>query len=74
MVAIAVTLLILPLVDVITDLYSSQSQWVSLTPLIAKTITFAFTFWLMSRQWLINHRLFENVKDYSPRLMRFTFL
>ncbi len=73
-VAIAITLLILPLVDIITDLSSSQSQQVSLTPLIAKTITFAFTFWLMSRQWLINHRLFENVKDYSPRLIHLTFL
>ncbi|MCP4951795.1 MAG: DUF1211 domain-containing protein, partial [Proteobacteria bacterium] len=73
-VAIAITLLILPLVDVITDLSSSQSQQVSLTPLIAKTITFAFTFWLMSRQWLINHRLFENVKDYSQRLIHLTLL
>ena len=71
-VAIAITLLILPLVDDIKDLYSSPD--VSLGEITAKAITFALVFWLMSRQWLINHRLFENVKDYSQPLLRLTFL
>ena len=56
----------------IKDLYSSQ--YVPLEDITAKALTFALIFWLMSRQWLINHRLFENVKDYSQPLIRLTFL
>ena len=74
-VAIAITLLILPLVDVITDdLGDAQNLSVDSADVTAKVLTFAFTFWLMSRQWLVNHRLFENVKDYSQRLIHLTFL
>ncbi len=74
-VAIAITLLILPLVDIITDdLGDAQNLSVDSADVTAKVLTFAFTFWLMSRQWLVNHRLFENVKDYSQRLIHLTFL
>ena len=74
-VAIAITLLILPLVDIITDDRGNPQDLFLIRPeVIAKIIVFAFTFWLMSRQWLINHRLFENVRDYSRRLIRLTFL
>ncbi len=73
-VAIAITLLVLPLVNVITeDQGDTQNLTQSVSEIVAKIIVFAFSFWLMSRQWLINHRLFENVKDYSGRLVTLIF-
>ena len=73
-VAIAITLLILPLVDIITDSRGdAQDLSLSSIEVIAKILTFALTFYFMSRQWLINHRLFENIKDYSPILIRITY-
>ena len=73
-IAIAITLLVLPLVDIITDDQGDAAQLVLTSPeVLAKTATFVFTFWVMSRQWLMNHRLFENIQDYSPVLIRLTF-
>ena len=75
-VAIAVTLLILPLVDIITDDRVSPSGDLVLGSfeVVAKVVTFVFTFWVMSRFWLANHRVFENVKDYSAGLIGRTVL
>ena len=73
-VAIAITLLILPLVDIITDDRGGNAVLLVLgsTEVVAKIITFVFTFWVMSSFWLANHRLFENVKDYSRGLIGLT--
>ncbi len=70
-VAIAITFLLLPLLDTVpSDSADFQLLDFSDSTLWAKIAVFAFTFWVMSRQWLVNHRLFENVNDYSQGLWK----
>jgi uncharacterized membrane protein len=69
-VAIAITVLVLPLVDVVTsdtvphdtaaDLVRANS-----TPLL----TFLLSFVVIARFWLIHHQMFENVREYNRPLM-----
>ncbi|CAN5336396.1 TMEM175 family protein [soil metagenome] len=72
-VAIAITLLILPLVDISGDI-----QKVPLGDLLHDNLDtivgFFVTFLVISRFWVVHHRVFEYVQAYSPRLVTANFL
>ncbi len=72
-IAIAITLLILPLIDLVTDDQGDGSTFAFNQEALQKLLAFAITFWMMSRQWLANHRIFEKINDYSQTLMSLTF-
>jgi uncharacterized membrane protein len=70
-VAIAMTLLVLPLAEVIPELVAehaesteafTRNQW--------QIYSFLLSFVVISRFWISHHHLFENVKAYSPALMQ----
>lgn len=66
-VAIAMTLLVLPLADLVKDshfsaqVFEGQNQWI--------LYSFLLSFVVIMRFWLSHHRLFESVKQYSHSLM-----
>ena len=72
-IAIAITLLILPLIDLVTSDRGDGEKFTIDQQTIQKLVAFVITFWMMSRQWLANHRTFEKIKDYSQTLMTLTF-
>jgi uncharacterized membrane protein len=73
-VAIAITLLILPLIDLVTDDKGDGSHFDFELSTFIKVISFVLTFWMMSRMWLGNHQTFEQIKDYSKALMSLTIV
>lgn len=73
-VAIAITLLILPLIDTVTSDKGIGTQLTWSGEIAAKSAAFVIAFLMMSRQWLGNHRTFEKINDYSQPLIRLTFL
>lgn len=69
-VAIAMTLLILPLTDLIPEMVTehkrasdvfTEHQW--------QIYSFLLSFLVISRFWVAHHHIFEQVKAYNPRLM-----
>lgn len=72
-VAIAITLLILPLVDIAGDI-----QKVTLGQLLHDNVDtiigFFVTFLVISRFWVVHHRVFEYVASYSRGLVTANFL
>lgn len=65
--AIAITLLILPVVDRVAEgADRSPGEWVldSLPSLLAFVLSFA----VIARLWMSHHELFEHVAEWSPRL------
>ncbi|MEV8377936.1 TMEM175 family protein [Kribbella sp. NPDC056861] len=74
-VAIAVTLLILPLVEVVTE---SQSEGLDARAVITEhepqIYGFLLSFVVISRFWLIHHSIFEHVKAYNTRLIQLNML
>jgi hypothetical protein len=74
-VAIAVTLLILPLVEVVTE---SQSEGLDARAVITEhepqIYGFLLSFVVISRFWLIHHSIFEHVKAYNSRLVQLNML
>ncbi|SFR77404.1 Uncharacterized membrane protein [Agromyces sp. CF514] len=67
-VAIAITLLILPLVDLAGDLEGARFDEFAAENFGA-FIAFVVTFAVIGRFWVIHHRVFESVRDYSARLV-----
>jgi uncharacterized membrane protein len=71
-VAIAITVLILPLVDI-----AASSSDTSFGALVRENrsalIGFTITFVVIARLWTSHHRVFENVDDYDAGLVRWTF-
>jgi uncharacterized membrane protein len=74
-VAIAITLLVLPLVDLPSELATTpfrdvmrEHSW--------SLIGFAVSFLVIARLWRVHHQIFERVRDYSPGLvwLNFTWL
>jgi uncharacterized membrane protein len=66
-VAIAITLLILPLVERLADAGSeTPAEWIgdNLSSMLAFLLTFAVT----ARFWMVHHQLFGHVVAWSPRL------
>jgi TMEM175 potassium channel family protein len=74
-VAIAVTLLILPLVEVVTE---ARSENLDAQALIddhwAQIWSFLLSFVVITRFWLTHHRMFEHVKAYNSRLIQLNML
>jgi uncharacterized membrane protein len=70
-VAIAVTLLILPLVDVVTESKAENLDAVHvITDHKAQLFTFLLSFVVIVRFWLTHHHMFEHVKAYNTRLIQ----
>ncbi len=71
--AIALTLLILPLVDVASDIEHS-----SLTTMLGDNasllLAFAITFAVIARFWYTHHQVFEQVQAYDGALLALTLL
>jgi uncharacterized membrane protein len=74
-VAIAITLLVLPLADLVAD---GASEHLSAPRLILDNIWqiygFLLSFVVIARLWLAHHRLFEKVRSYSGPLIRWNML
>ncbi|RLP74981.1 DUF1211 domain-containing protein [Mycetocola tolaasinivorans] len=68
-VAIAITLLLLPLVDAAADARADH-VWEFLAEHRGTLIAFVVSFAVIARMWTMHHRLFEVVRSYSPTLMR----
>ncbi|WP_285114881.1 TMEM175 family protein [Leifsonia sp. fls2-241-R2A-40a] len=72
-VAIAITLLILPLVDAASQIGTSsfaeffeKNEW--------ELLAFAVSFAVIARFWVVHHRIFESVRAYSSLLVWLNFL
>ncbi|WP_425956916.1 TMEM175 family protein [Xylanimonas sp. McL0601] len=72
--AIAVTLLILPLVDVVGE---SRAEGLTAVQVVTEHTsqiwTFLLSFVVIARFWLVHHRLFTHVRAYSTTLMWLNF-
>ncbi len=70
-VAIAITLLVLPLIDLVSDYPDTKSlgeDWQ------LKLFAFLLTFFVMARYWFIHHGIFERITDYSSGLIVRSFI
>jgi len=72
-VAIAITLLVLPLVDLVTE-GSSRSVRSLLTDGGETFLAFAISYVVIARFWVRHHRVFEHLQDYSTALLGANFL
>jgi len=72
-VAIAITLLILPLVDVATQI-DHEPIGTLLHENLGGLISFVVTFAVIGRFWLIHHRIFEYVESYSRSMITANFV
>ncbi len=73
-IAIAITLLILPLIDVVSDATDGGDLSDVDSEAVWKALAFLVTFWIMARFWFVHHRIFEALKDYSSTLILLSFL
>ena len=73
-VAIAITLLVLPSMDLQTD--SSEGTWDLLTGDKTASVFWSFfvTFFVTAIMWLAHHRVFEYVDDYDQPLIWLNFM
>jgi uncharacterized membrane protein len=72
-VAIAITLLILPLVDIAThSLTTSVARLIS--DHIGQLAAFALSFVVIARLWTAHHEIFERLRGYDIMLLRLTLL
>jgi uncharacterized membrane protein len=73
--AIAITLLILPLVEVVPDIAAEGGTiGVLFTDYFGQILGFLISFAVIARLWFAHHQLFEHVAAYSPRLVVLTVL
>jgi uncharacterized membrane protein len=72
-VAIAITLLLLPLVDVAPEV-ASHGLGEVLRDNAFTLIAFAMSFAVIARLWLAHHRVFESVASYDETVLRLNFL
>src|SRR4051812_20733319 len=69
-VAIALTLLVLPLTEIVPELVAAHGQPIEvITDNQPKIFSFLLSFVVIGRQWLGHHRLFEHVRAYDQTLM-----
>ena len=66
-VAIAITLLILPLVDAASDYNGDVAQFVA--EHTGKLLLFLLSFAVIGNFWIIHHRMWENVSSYNGPLL-----
>jgi len=70
-IAIALTLLVLPLADAVPEAAEKYSHsFEVITANQAKIYSFLLSFYVIARMWLAHHRLFDQVRAYSPRLVK----
>ena len=72
-VAIAITLLILPLVDAANEI-KGVTFGVFFLEHVGLFIGFIITFFVIGQFWMVHHRIFEAVQGYSPALIRWNML
>jgi TMEM175 potassium channel family protein len=73
-VAIALTLLVLPLTDLVPELVAEHKPAVeAVTHNWAKIVSFLISFVVIGRFWFVHHRIFEHVRAYSTALVRINF-
>nr|WP_272954713.1 TMEM175 family protein [Kribbella sandramycini] len=74
-VAIAITLLILPLVEVVTE---SRAEGLTALEVITdhkpQIFSFLLSFAVIANFWLAHHRVFEHVRAYNPVILRVNLL
>ena len=70
-VAIAITLLVLPLIDLVSDYPDTKSLGEGWQ---LKLFAFLLTFFVMARYWFIHHGIFERITDYSSGLIVRSFI
>ncbi|WP_395242609.1 TMEM175 family protein [Agromyces sp. MMS24-K17] len=68
-VAIAITLLILPLVDLASDIGADETFADFFVEHLGSFIGFIVTFFVIGRFWMVHHRVFELVAGYSSGLI-----
>ncbi len=74
-VAIAITLLVLPLVDIATEItHEHQTVWDLFIANWGTFLAFAISFVVIARFWVVHHSVFEFVKDYNETLVWLNFL
>ncbi|HEY2556981.1 MAG TPA: TMEM175 family protein [Diaminobutyricibacter sp.] len=74
-VAIAITLLVLPLVDIATEITGEHTTiWGLFTANWGTFLAFAISFVVIARFWMVHHRVFEFVRDYNGALIWLNFL
>lgn len=72
-VAIAITLLVLPLVDLVTD-GEDRSVASLFTDSAGTFLAFAISFVVIANFWVGHHRVFEHLRDYSTAILWANFL
>ena len=72
--AIAMTLLVLPLVEVAAQFGQDKDPATILRDNGSAFLAFAISFTVIGRFWISHHRVFERVEDYNPTLIRVNFL
>lgn len=73
-VAIAITILILPLVDIAGELSDHHNAGELLRKNWPALIEFFVTFWVIARFWTLHHQAFEHVRSYNRRLVQLNFV
>ncbi|WP_232828239.1 TMEM175 family protein [Kribbella monticola] len=74
-VAIAVTLLILPLVEAVTEAaQADETAWAMVHDQKDAIYSFLLSFVVIARFWLTHHRVFEHVKAYNRLLVQLNLL
>jgi uncharacterized membrane protein len=69
-VAIAMTLLVLPLAEVVPELVAEHGESIdAITRHQWQIYSFLLSFAVIARQWISHHQLFEQIKAYSRPLM-----
>ena len=66
-VAIAITLLILPLVTSAAEI--TTDVWVFLAANVFQLLVMVISFLVIGRFWLIHHKMYENVASYNTKLL-----
>jgi uncharacterized membrane protein len=73
-VAIAITLLVLPLIDLANDHPADESPLTLIWDNWSAFVAFFITFAVLSRFWLLHHRLFQRVIAYDRSVVRASFM
>lgn len=71
-VAIAITLLVLPLVDDASGMTGGVLEFIQENP--QQLLVFVISFLVIGRFWMLHHALYENVIDYSHSLLWWNLL
>jgi uncharacterized membrane protein len=68
--AIAITLLVLPLVDLVPNAGAAGNAGDFLSAIVPEITSFLISFLVIARLWIAHHAVFEHVEAYSSALLR----